>query len=142
ERKELTIWDQYKRVRTGDIKLIKDVITDDNLTISIARIRGEDNKSKFLYVGYSGSKALQAFRRDFGQFSAVKRLNVAQLFGYNDGQCGLPALIFYDALIPLNRVLSANKANFWIHLYFVLRLTVAEMERDGGPKLFFERAMD
>ncbi|KAI3620781.1 hypothetical protein WG66_009075 [Moniliophthora roreri] len=140
--RELSIWDEYERVRTGDVNLIKTVGTSDlykydgpwwshnrncrtvaRRTISVARIHGEDKEAEFLYVGYSGPEALQAFKWDFDQFSAVKHLNVAQLFGYSDSQHSLPALIFYDALIPLNRVLLANRANRWV-------VTVAEI--DGG----------
>ncbi|KAI3621215.1 hypothetical protein WG66_014499 [Moniliophthora roreri] len=148
ETRKLTIWDEFERVRTGNINLIKAVATsdiyDDNdgpwwsrnrnrrtvarRTISIARIRGEDKEAEFLYVGYSGPEARQAFERDFDQFSAVKHLNVAQLFGYSDSQYGLPALIFYDALIPLNHVLLANeRINHWrwVKTYFTLHAIVA-----------------
>ncbi|ESK87487.1 hypothetical protein Moror_11592 [Moniliophthora roreri MCA 2997] len=158
ETRELAIWDEFERVRIGNINLIKAVATSDEYeydgpwwshnrnrrtvarrTISVARIRGEDKEAEFLYVGYSGPEARQAFKRDFDQFSAVKHLNVAQLFGYSDSQYSLPALIFYDALIPLNRVLLANqsnwpgwqnRANCWIDLYFCFQVTVAGI--DGG----------
>uniref|UniRef100_A0A0W0FBX3 Uncharacterized protein n=1 Tax=Moniliophthora roreri TaxID=221103 RepID=A0A0W0FBX3_MONRR len=156
ETRELTIWDEFERVRIGNINLIKAVATSDEYeydgpwwshnrnrrtvarrTISVARIRGEDKEAEFLYVGYSGPEARQAFKRDFDQFSAVRHLNVAQLFGYSDSQYSLPALIFYDALIPLNRVLLANQSkqwprrvNCWVELYFCLQVTVAGI--DGG----------
>ncbi|KAI3621216.1 hypothetical protein WG66_014496 [Moniliophthora roreri] len=64
----------------------------------------------------------------------VRHLNVAQLFGYSDDQYGLPALIFYDALIPLNRVLLSNRSkqwprrvNCWVELYFCLQVTAAKI---------------
>ncbi|ESK86064.1 hypothetical protein Moror_9378 [Moniliophthora roreri MCA 2997] len=153
ERKEHTIWDEYERVRTGNVNLIKTVGTSDIIsecdiskydaswwlcnrrvvarrTISVARIRGEDKEAEFLYVGYSGPEAFQAFKRDFDEFSTVKHPNVAQLFGYNDSQHGLPALIFYDALIPLNSVLSANQAHLWATLYFRIQLHAVGMFND------------
>ncbi|ESK87474.1 hypothetical protein Moror_11595 [Moniliophthora roreri MCA 2997] len=155
ETRELTIWDEYERVRTGDVNLIKAVATSDicegppwsrrkmdaRRTISVARIRGEDKEAEFLYVRYSGPEARQAFKRDFDRFSAVKHLNVAQLFGYSDSQYGLPALIFYDALIPLSRVLllnwsnKPNRANRWVELYFRLQAMVAGIRGDlhSGP---------
>ncbi|EEB94597.1 hypothetical protein MPER_06562, partial [Moniliophthora perniciosa FA553] len=83
-RRELTIWDEYERVRTGDVNLIKAVTTSNiydgprwsrravaRRTISVARIRGEDKETEFLYVGYSGPEAPQAFKQDFARFSAV-----------------------------------------------------------------------
>ncbi|KAI3621210.1 hypothetical protein WG66_014494 [Moniliophthora roreri] len=63
------------------------------------------------------------------------------LFGYSDSQYGLPALIFYDALIPLSRVLllnwsnKPNRANRWVELYFRLQAMVAGIRGDlhSGP---------
>ncbi|KAI3621323.1 hypothetical protein WG66_014500 [Moniliophthora roreri] len=147
ETRELTIWDEFKRVRIGNVNLIKAVVTSDiygydgpwwlhnrnrrtvaRRTISVARIRGEDKEAEFLYVRYSGPEARQTFKRDFDQFSAVKHLNVAQLFGYSDSQHGLPALIFYDALIPLSRVLLSTRGNKWVELYFRLQAMVAKVD--------------
>ncbi|ESK87485.1 hypothetical protein Moror_11590 [Moniliophthora roreri MCA 2997] len=132
-RRELSIWDEA--VGTSDIydddgpRYNRNRRTVARRTISIARIRGEDKEAEFLYVRYSGPGARQAFKRDFDQFSVVKHLNVAQLFGYSDSQYNLPALIFYDALIPLNRVLLSND-NRWVELYFRLQVAVAGI--DGG----------
>ncbi|KAI3613041.1 hypothetical protein WG66_001539 [Moniliophthora roreri] len=147
ERRELTIWDEYERVRTGDVNLTKVVGTSDICddpsswtrkavacrTISVARIRGEDREAEFLYVGYSGPKALEAFKQDFHKFSAIRHPNVAQLFGYNDSQYNLPALIFYDALIPLGRVLSTarNPLARLLKTYFSFQLGISRMI-DGG----------
>ncbi|ESK86068.1 hypothetical protein Moror_9366 [Moniliophthora roreri MCA 2997] len=117
-KKKQTIWDDYERVRTGDVYLTKVIGTgmiygrswrtmNASSTISIARVRGEDKEAEFLHVGYSGPKAFEAFKQDFDRFSAVKHPNIYQLFGYNDRR-GLPSLIFYDALIPVERVPFIN----------------------------------
>ncbi|ESK81680.1 hypothetical protein Moror_15862 [Moniliophthora roreri MCA 2997] len=73
-------------------------------TVNIATIHGEDKDLKFLHIAYSGPDALKAFHQDFEQFSCVRDVAVAQLFGYNDGQFALPALIFYDALVPVAHI--------------------------------------
>uniref|UniRef100_A0A0W0FCD4 Uncharacterized protein n=1 Tax=Moniliophthora roreri TaxID=221103 RepID=A0A0W0FCD4_MONRR len=125
ETRESSIRDEFERVRTGNINLIKAVATSDiyeydgrwwshnrrtvtRRTISIARIRGEDKEAEFLYVRYSGPEAHQAFKRDFDQFSAVKY-----------------------ALIPLNRVLLENEENKWVELYFRLQVAVAGIRDDS-----------
>ncbi|KAI3614152.1 hypothetical protein WG66_000141 [Moniliophthora roreri] len=147
---ELTIWDDYRRIRTGDIYLTKVIGNSDaskdtlyrlsrrrrgdsdaRRTISVARVRGEGKDEEFLYVRYSGKDALEVFKRDFYEFSAVKDLNVAQLFGYNNNRRGIPALIFYyDALIPLNRVLSVEHESQgfpFLYVYFQFLLGALRM---------------
>ncbi|ESK82207.1 hypothetical protein Moror_8753 [Moniliophthora roreri MCA 2997] len=115
--RESTIWDDYRRVRTGDV-YVRRVIGESAVKrddekgwrrvmarriISLARVEGKDKE--FLHVAYDGPDAFKAFAMDFGRFSSIKHPNFAQLFGYNDNQCGLPALIFHDELIPLERII-------------------------------------
>ncbi|ESK86072.1 hypothetical protein Moror_9370 [Moniliophthora roreri MCA 2997] len=151
KKKKQTIWDEYERVRIGHIYLTNVVGTSDvydlrwwlksgNLrvvarrTVSVARIRGEDGDIEFLYMGYSGPEALKRFKRDFDEFSAVKHPNVAQLFGYND-QRGLPALIFYDALIPFIHVLSKNQS-LVLKIYFDFQIGVTRILEDDDDEPF------
>ncbi|KAK7056246.1 mitogen-activated protein kinase kinase kinase [Paramarasmius palmivorus] len=126
--KELGFLDDYRQVRTGDIRICEEIGTSDVSgmfacrTFSLARVLGVE-EGEFLHVGYSGQDAFKAFQIDVDEFTAVKyvmflesgfsnvtqiiagrRANIAQLFGYNNRR-GLPALIFYDAPIPLTRIL-------------------------------------
>ncbi|ESK86071.1 hypothetical protein Moror_9369 [Moniliophthora roreri MCA 2997] len=145
EKKKQSIWDEYKRVQTEDVyikRVVESGRVEDELvdvdhhrwrrvdvrrTFSIARIRGEGDKAEFLHVEYNGPEAFKAFRRDFAQFSAMKHPNVAQLYGYND-QRSSPALIFYDALIPLNHVLLVgNRLPLVLDIYFCFLFGVSEM---------------
>uniref|UniRef100_A0A0W0F5L4 Uncharacterized protein n=1 Tax=Moniliophthora roreri TaxID=221103 RepID=A0A0W0F5L4_MONRR len=92
--------------------------------INIASIHGEDRDLEFVYVCYDGQDALEAFRRDFEQFSRVGNVHTTQLFGYNDGQFGLPALIFYDALVPAPHIWERNGFSPLIHIYLSHQLVV------------------
>ncbi|ESK86073.1 hypothetical protein Moror_9371 [Moniliophthora roreri MCA 2997] len=145
ERREPTIWDDFRRIRTGDVNIIEDVgesgvlweRDDENKwkvvarrIMSTARIYGSNADSGFLYARYSGPEAFKAFKRDFDKFSVIKHPNVTQLFGYNDNRHGLPALIFYDALIPLSRVLLRNWQTA-LRLYFRYQLGVAKFDDDA-----------
>ncbi|ESK83405.1 hypothetical protein Moror_15608 [Moniliophthora roreri MCA 2997] len=126
----------YKRIPTVNIIINKIASNtearrydDTNLSridarriISSVRVAGEDKASEFLHVRYSGCDAFKVFKRDFEHFSRVKDPNVAQLFGYNDNQCGLLALIFYDALIPVTNVLRQNKLSSILYAYFEIQL--------------------
>ncbi|KAI3606077.1 hypothetical protein WG66_004005 [Moniliophthora roreri] len=116
QEKEFTIWDDYRRVRTGDT-YVTGVIGESTVkregkkdrrrviarrTISLARLEGKDKE--FLHVAYDGPDAFKAFEMDFERFSSVninRNPIFAQLFGYNDNRHGLPALIFHDELVPL-----------------------------------------
>uniref|UniRef100_A0A0W0FR58 Uncharacterized protein n=1 Tax=Moniliophthora roreri TaxID=221103 RepID=A0A0W0FR58_MONRR len=86
--------------------------------INIASIQGEDGDSEFLVVSYSGQNASKAFERDFKKFSRVRNVNIAQLFGYNDGRFALPTLIFYDALVPVSRIWERNQFSPLLYTYF------------------------
>uniref|UniRef100_A0A0W0G747 Uncharacterized protein n=1 Tax=Moniliophthora roreri TaxID=221103 RepID=A0A0W0G747_MONRR len=122
---------EYERIRTCDVRLTRVVANDTRWDVdrifSIARIRGEDKEEEFLHVGYSGPGAFKAFKRDFAEFCAIRHPNSAQLFGYNDRR-DIPALIFYDALIPLHRVFSGN---FVLLLYIEFQLSVTKLVKDG-----------
>ncbi|KAI3613158.1 hypothetical protein WG66_001599 [Moniliophthora roreri] len=147
--KEPMIQNEYRRVRCSEAYLTRLVSISDTYhydgplwsrnqklvvrrTFSLARVRGEDKGAEFLYVGYSGPEAFKAFKQDFARYSTIKNPNVAQLLGYND-QRGLPALIFYDALIPLNHVLSRRSQVSWIlRAYFRFQLGVTKMFKNGS----------
>uniref|UniRef100_A0A0W0G9T4 Uncharacterized protein n=1 Tax=Moniliophthora roreri TaxID=221103 RepID=A0A0W0G9T4_MONRR len=43
---------------------------------------------------------------------------VAQLFGYNDSQFAPPALIFYDALVPVAHIFEQNQFSSLLYIYF------------------------
>ncbi|KAI3621412.1 hypothetical protein WG66_000034 [Moniliophthora roreri] len=146
---ELTRWDDYRHIRTGDV-YVTSVIGESEVTeydetrqgkvtvrvirrqrvrayrkINIARIFTGDRLGdmEFLHVQYSGEGAYKSFKHDFDKFSEVKDPYVAQLFGYNNNQSGLPALIFYNALIPLSHViLNNNMPSPILNAYFYHQL--------------------
>ncbi|KAI3614060.1 hypothetical protein WG66_010847 [Moniliophthora roreri] len=128
EFRERTIWDEYTRVPMGRIYVKRtlggtDVRNVNNRSrthriINIASIQGEDGDSEFLVVSYSGQNASKAFERDFKKFSRVRNVNIAQLFGYNDGRFALPTLIFYDALVPVSRIWERNQFSPLLYTYF------------------------
>uniref|UniRef100_A0A0W0EYW8 Uncharacterized protein n=1 Tax=Moniliophthora roreri TaxID=221103 RepID=A0A0W0EYW8_MONRR len=123
---ERRFWGEYTRVSTGKIHIKR--------SIGDAQVREQDEENRswrhvvayrtfnhvelqdqgnsdFLYVTYRGQDASEAFHRDFKQFSRVRNLNVAQLFGYNDT---LPALIFYDVA----HIWEQNKFSSLLYIYF------------------------
>ncbi|ESK88611.1 hypothetical protein Moror_3109 [Moniliophthora roreri MCA 2997] len=132
EERKPTVWDEYHKVPTwkvylkrtiGETMVKRDLMEDwsrleARRTISIARIHETDKDLEFIHVGYSGQDAFEAFQRDFEQFSLVKNANVAQLFGYNNNQAGVPALIFYDALVPVAHIFERNRFSSLLYTYF------------------------
>ncbi|KAK7051044.1 hypothetical protein VNI00_005156 [Paramarasmius palmivorus] len=115
---EVTIWRDYKRIRTGDVYLTEargtcDVVHEPfsdtgrevvaQRIFSVARILRGNKEEEFLHIGYTGRAAFETFKEDMDYFTVVKNVNVAQLFGYSDRH-DLPAMIFYEALIPLARI--------------------------------------
>uniref|UniRef100_A0A0W0FTG3 Protein kinase domain-containing protein n=1 Tax=Moniliophthora roreri TaxID=221103 RepID=A0A0W0FTG3_MONRR len=144
EEKESTIWDDYTRVRTGDVYVMKVVGDTEEGRDDDTNWRGE-----FLRVRYSGRDAFEAFKRDFEQFSMIKctglilfrielniitnahcrHPNVTQLFGYNDNQRGLLALIFYDALIPLMNVFLQHMLSPTLFTYFQHQLGARQIAK-------------
>ncbi|ESK83570.1 hypothetical protein Moror_12083 [Moniliophthora roreri MCA 2997] len=133
-----TIWDEYQDIPTGKIYLKRSIgetvvkrafrrgcsRLEARCIISVARIHGEDRDLEFLHVGYSGRDAFKAFMLDFKQFSHVKNVNIAQLFGYNKSQSGVPALIFYDALIPVAHVFERNQFSSLLYTYFDYQVSI------------------
>ncbi|KAK7047419.1 hypothetical protein VNI00_006650 [Paramarasmius palmivorus] len=146
EEEDSTLWDDYEQISTGKIYLKKTLLEssvnaeigwnalDARRTISIARIRGEDKEEEFLHVGYSGRDAFETFKRDFDKFSRIKNANVAQLFGYNKRRAGVPALIFYDALVPVANVFDRNHYSSILYTYFNYQVGVAQIS-DGSLTL-------
>uniref|UniRef100_A0A0W0EYY7 Uncharacterized protein n=1 Tax=Moniliophthora roreri TaxID=221103 RepID=A0A0W0EYY7_MONRR len=140
ERQEQTIWDEFMQIPLGKIYLKRELGNTDcsrfdwerrkwqNVnachTINIARVQGEDKDLEFLCIRYSGEDAFEAFLQDFEQFSCVRDVNVAQLSGYNSGQFNSPALIFYDALVPIAHILEKNCFSSILRTYFEYLLGV------------------
>ncbi|ESK87014.1 hypothetical protein Moror_11997 [Moniliophthora roreri MCA 2997] len=146
--KEWTMWDEYKRLRMSDIHLTRlvdgagaarrdaDLERGQRLRahriISVARVSGEKEDKEFLHVQYHGQDAYQEFERNFKQFSSIKHPYVAQLFGYNDNRHGFPALIFYDALIPLERIIyTRGRRSSILNIYFSYQLAMQQTLTDG-----------
>ncbi|KAI3614923.1 hypothetical protein WG66_016755 [Moniliophthora roreri] len=153
QERERTILDEYTRVPVGKVYIKRSIsVTDvrrqnilpdhqhwsrvDALrSINIASIHGEDRDLEFVYVCYDGQDASEAFRRDFEQFSRVRNVYTAQLFGYNDGPFTLPALIFYDALMPVMHLLERNNFSPLLYTYLLYRLLknpIANYDLDFG----------
>ncbi|EEB89218.1 hypothetical protein MPER_12709, partial [Moniliophthora perniciosa FA553] len=134
EERERTIWDEFTRVPLGKVRIKRSEGDTEcsrydfkkgrwkrvnaHRTINVASIQGEHPDLEFLYITYSGPDAFKAFDQDLEQFSRTRNLNVAQLFGYNDGQFALPALIFYDALVPAARIWERNGFSSLLLTYF------------------------
>ncbi|ESK83959.1 hypothetical protein Moror_7522 [Moniliophthora roreri MCA 2997] len=140
--RELTVWDDYQCVRTGDIYVTRAVGTtnvgrwDDKKwrkvvarrIINLAQVG--DSKKKFLHVTYDGPDAFKAFKLDFEQFSRVRNPNFTQLFGYNS-RYELPALIFHDELIPLSRVVVVNgELSPVLWTYFEYQFSILQIADD------------
>ncbi|KAK7042988.1 hypothetical protein VNI00_008726 [Paramarasmius palmivorus] len=143
-RKKQTIWDDYN-IKTGDLYIERSIATSSSVKInfdpatkeqyelwrnvdarrsfSIARLEGRNTKREFLHVTDDGPDALKAFKKDFNQFAHIKNVNVAQIFGHNNNEQGLPALVFYDALIPLGRiVVDGGRLTPLLYSYFAHQL--------------------
>ncbi|ESK87535.1 hypothetical protein Moror_2025 [Moniliophthora roreri MCA 2997] len=137
EEKKVTIWDEYLRIPTGKVYVKRTIChTEDNQdgwtikTINIASI--EDKGSEFLHIVYSGQGAVKAFLQDFKKFAHVKIANVAQLFGYNDNQAGLLALIFYDALIPVAHIFEQNGFSSALYAYLGYQVEAVQIVTNNG----------
>ncbi|KAK7046086.1 hypothetical protein VNI00_007081 [Paramarasmius palmivorus] len=135
------IYDEFVKIPTGKIKLLDLVSSEETTTdpksqsneylahrtIHTARIAGQSDET-FLRVSYRGSSARKAFEQDFLRFSRINSVNaqpsaiadrsldVAQLYGYNDSNA-LPALIFYDALVPVNNVRIHHSYSVFLDIY-------------------------
>ncbi|EEB88748.1 hypothetical protein MPER_13244, partial [Moniliophthora perniciosa FA553] len=134
EERERTIWDEFTRVPMGKIRIKRSEGDTDcsrfditkwrwkrvnaRRTINVASIQGEDTDLEFLYITYNGSDAFKVGKFLSGCNGIFNSLNVAQLFGYNDGQFALPALIFYDALVPVAHIFEKNGFSPLLYTYF------------------------
>ncbi|KAK7032313.1 hypothetical protein VNI00_013272 [Paramarasmius palmivorus] len=148
--KERTEYDEYTRVPTGKVYLVRKVCetteADVKRTVHTARILGEDKDLEFLHLSYSGPGSQRAsvfasfsipllilvsqgFKTDFQNSVALRERSaeMAQLFGYNDSR--LPALIFYDALIPLRNILQVNRSSVFLQTYLSLRCDLDNLPR-------------
>uniref|UniRef100_A0A0W0F6H1 Uncharacterized protein n=1 Tax=Moniliophthora roreri TaxID=221103 RepID=A0A0W0F6H1_MONRR len=137
--RELTVWDDYQCIRTGDINVMRAIgITNVSRwydsrwrtvvarrIINLAQIG--DSEKKFLHVTYDGPDAFKAFRLDFEKFSSVRRSDFIQLFGYNSRR-GLPALIFHNELIPLSHVIVVNdQISPVLWMYFKYQFSILQI---------------
>ncbi|KAI3604194.1 hypothetical protein WG66_010080 [Moniliophthora roreri] len=153
--KELTRWDDYRHIRTGDVYVTSVIgeseVTEYNetrqgkVTVRVIRHQKVMAHRKIniarIFTGdrFGDVEFLHTFKHDFDKFSHIKYDNllflstlvsiivrgpyVAQLFGYNNNQNGLPALIFYNALIPLSHViLKNNRLSPVLNVYFCHQL--------------------
>ncbi|KAK7047426.1 hypothetical protein VNI00_006657 [Paramarasmius palmivorus] len=137
---------EYVRVPTGKVLIIEKITSgrmnssehntseveesselNAQRSIYIAKIHGDNDDARFLYVSYQGPDAPRAYEREFLRYSRSKHVDQLffRLFGYNDSK--LPALIFYDALIPLSRVFEFHQCSpilVWHLLWQVRSLDV------------------
>ncbi|KAK7041817.1 hypothetical protein VNI00_009106 [Paramarasmius palmivorus] len=124
---QLTLWDEFTRIRTCDVYIKQNLcVTDigkdpEQRKLTKGRLKAyrtiktahlTNKKLDVLYVGYGGEDAVKAFQKDFREYSCMKRVisvsnvkdaNYVQLLGYTS-KPGVPALIFYDGLIPVSFV--------------------------------------
>ncbi|KAK7040686.1 hypothetical protein VNI00_009592 [Paramarasmius palmivorus] len=140
--KETTDSEQYRLIPTGKVRLQRTIADslverDDVLEwgsmkarrcVSMARVDGEE--SEFLHVGYSGPDAVKAYQKDFEEFSLRKNVNYIQLFGYNNWN-KLPALIFYDAPVPIANILKRDKSNSLLLAYLEYQFDATKMSENG-----------
>ncbi|ESK83309.1 hypothetical protein Moror_8818 [Moniliophthora roreri MCA 2997] len=161
--KELTICDevqvqdsdidslQYKQIRNCDFYLTRlvdteivtrhDAETGQRLrarrVISVAKLYDDKDNHEFLHVQYHGQDAYKEFEQDFRQFSSIKHPNFVQLYGYNDTQRTLPALIFHDAPIPLERIICARgRPSSILFAYFSCQLGMQHLAGNNYESVF------
>ncbi|KAF5374246.1 hypothetical protein D9758_004533 [Tetrapyrgos nigripes] len=126
-----TPYDDYFRIRTGALRLLKEIhcyryprrwdseirapweerLARADRRIYTTEVRREKG-SIFTAIAYDGPEAVRAWEEDFKLFSATRTTNILQLFGIN--RSNVPWLIFYDELMPVShmwndlKVLSQN----------------------------------
>ncbi|KAF9262801.1 hypothetical protein L218DRAFT_1000365 [Marasmius fiardii PR-910] len=117
--KEPTLYNQFRKIRLGDIRIIQDICQNVNEwcwsaergwhrtlkfkeTISIAKVFCKAAKdSEFTVVSYDGPGAAQKWEDDFRCVARVRGADTMQLFGFNHLSVS-HLLIFHGELLPLN----------------------------------------
>uniref|UniRef100_A0A0W0G530 Uncharacterized protein n=2 Tax=Moniliophthora roreri TaxID=221103 RepID=A0A0W0G530_MONRR len=97
-RREQTRWDDYRNIRPCDVYLTRPLTSGTEVERDEEHITEKELRMK------NGT----TFKQDFNKFTHIRSPHVAQLFGYSDNQSGSLALIFYNAWIPLSRVILKN----------------------------------
>ncbi|ESK95488.1 hypothetical protein Moror_12674 [Moniliophthora roreri MCA 2997] len=114
-------YDQFHNLIRGDLRSIKEfdsvsqvvrkwredggtwkISYEARRTIQIHTSKVRREKGRFTVVSYYGEDAQKEWRRDFRKFSQNQSPFRLQLFGINRSQ--VPALIFYDEMIPFAHV--------------------------------------
>uniref|UniRef100_A0A0W0G4M6 Uncharacterized protein n=1 Tax=Moniliophthora roreri TaxID=221103 RepID=A0A0W0G4M6_MONRR len=114
-------YNQFHQLIRGDLCNIKEIYRDSALIAELqndgrgwlkrpeirrtvqlhtSKVRGE--KGRFTVISYHGKDAQKAWRQDFRDYSQNQNPYRFQIFGINRSQ--VPALIFYDEMIPFANV--------------------------------------
>ncbi|ESK87325.1 hypothetical protein Moror_5734 [Moniliophthora roreri MCA 2997] len=80
-------------------------------TISTAELNNA-KESKFTVMTYQGQDARKLWKKDFYEYSQLQAPHRLQLFAINQSE--MPALIFYNELIPLDHFF---KGSLWMAVY-------------------------
>ncbi|KAI3604075.1 hypothetical protein WG66_000849 [Moniliophthora roreri] len=150
-RREWTRWDDYKYIQPCNVYLTRPLasameVERDEEHITWKEFRRKDGtvwkvksvthqrvaacqtiNAAHIFIGdrLGDTEFMHTFKQDFNKFTHIRSPHVAQLFGYSDNQSGSLALIFYNALIPLSRViLNNNILSPLLLAYFQHQLTL------------------
>ncbi|KAI3609623.1 hypothetical protein WG66_001342 [Moniliophthora roreri] len=129
--KKRTKYDEFRYIISGDIYGVEEVVTRDirdlwhfpngpssacqvkaRRMIYSAKIHGKGN-ANFTVISYGGPDARAAWEKDFVDFSKSQKPDTIQLFGINQSE--VPALIFYDKLIPVGN--GFKEESVWTSMY-------------------------
>ncbi|ESK87625.1 hypothetical protein Moror_1939 [Moniliophthora roreri MCA 2997] len=146
--KKRTKYDEFRYIISGDIYGVEEVVTRDirdlwhfpngpssacqvkaRRMIYSAKIHGKGN-ANFTVISYGGPDARAAWEKDFVDFSKSQKPDTIQLFGINQSE--VPALIFYDKLIPVGN--GFKEESVWTnthHMDGIVRYTFKPGERDA-----------
>ncbi|KAK7021734.1 hypothetical protein VNI00_017311 [Paramarasmius palmivorus] len=122
---EPTEYDEFERLKTGEIHLLEEIHCDDILVCGhwswncrcdaprtvqrkIYSVGLAKHQPKFTAIEYEGQEAREVWEKDFRRFSQNRSPNAWQLYGLN--QSNVPFLIFHDELVPIGHF---YKHSFW-----------------------------
>ncbi|KAF9262794.1 hypothetical protein L218DRAFT_988058 [Marasmius fiardii PR-910] len=143
EEKEPTLYDQFRKIRLGDIYIVQDICYRDDYgqcwlaesqyrtlkfreTISIAKIYCKAAKDlKFTVVSYNGPRAAEKWEEDFRRVARVRGAQTMQLFGINRSSVSR-LLIFHGELLPIKH---------WYVSHICMRYFIGGLVRQWGCDL-------
>ncbi|KAK1231249.1 hypothetical protein PQX77_005633 [Marasmius sp. AFHP31] len=140
ERWKKSIYREYERIRTGDLKLIRTIgetevlpavsacesdnaVTTKRVFQSACIVIGTQETRPSLSIKYTGRDAKKVFKADLLQFSRIKSSMFPQLRSFNDSD--IPMVVFHDELIPAKQVVDGTHNWFEVTCYLWAQGTMA-----------------